>query len=353
MNRLLHLVSGLIILCLVSCNSPSDNSSDSGQKPDREEADRATEGRIAPQRKDSLDIVLEQEPNNTEALLMRGRSRLKRGDLQNALFDFQRIKAIDSNNTGMLLSLGELYMRRNQSRQAKNVWQNCANVDPQAVDCRINLGRLYTSIQDYKPALEYLNQAIDIDPYNAEAHLLKGLVIRDGVRDTSLALSFVQKATELDQNYIDALDLMGVMLSNQGDTLAPYYYQRILDIEPDRSDIYYKLGVHYMDLDEINKALESYTKAVSLNPYDADSYYNLGYIFTVSLKDFREARDYFTKSINARPEQNYKAYYGRGYAYEMLGDVINAKKDYVKAVELLPLYQPAMEGIARINAKSK
>ncbi len=307
-------------------------------------------GETKQERLDSLDRLLKQEPNNVEALLLRGQRGMKRGDLQNALFDFQRIREIDSTNSAMLLSLGELYMRRNQSREAKNSWIKCAKFDAEALDCRINLGRLYASIQDYDPALKYLNQAIDIDPYNAEAHLLKGVVIRDGVGDTNLALSFIQRATELNQEYIEALDLMGVMLSAKQDTLAPYYYKRILALEPERADIYYKLGVYYMNADKINRALESYTKATQLNPYDADSYYNMGYIFTVQVKDYREAKKYFDKSINARPKQNYKAYYGRGYAYEMLGDVINAEKDYLKCLELLPMYTPAKEGINRIRA---
>ncbi len=344
----------IIAISLSACNSASQDSEADQKGSENSQPDStAPQGQIAPSdRLDSLDAVLKSDPNNLEALTLRGKKRMKRGDLQNALFDFQRVQEIDSTYQDMLLALGELYMRRNQSRQARDAWLSCANNSPQALDCRINLGRLYASVQDYKPALNFLNEAIEIDPYNAEAHLLKGVVIRDGVRDTNLALTFIQRATELDQEYVEALDLMGVMLADKEDTLAPYYYKRILNIDPERWDIYYKLGVYYMNQDEINRALEAYTKATQINPYDADSYYNMGYLFTTQVKDYREAKKYFSQSIQAKPNNNYKAYYGRAYAYEMLGDVINAEKDYLKSLELLPLYQPAREGLARVR-KSK
>ncbi len=351
MIRLRHLLFLSLTILVSACNSNEPAKKENLQNAKSEDNPLLQNQEQAPERLDSLDAVLQQDPNNIEALVLRGAKRLQRGDLQNALFDFQRAKEIDSTNAEMLLLLGDLYMRRNQSRQARDAWLSCANNNPKAVDCRINLGRLYASIQDYKPALEFLNQAIEIDAYNAEAHLLKGVVIRDGVQDTNLALTFIQRATELDQQYVEALDLMGVTLANKGDTLAPYYYNRILKISPERWDIHYKLGVYYMDQDEINKAIEQYTKATQLNPYDSDSYYNLGYIFTTTVKDYREAKNYFTKSIEAKPDNNYKAFYGRGFAYEMLGDVINAEKDYLKSLELLPLYQPAKLGLARIRNK--
>ena len=102
-----------------------------------------------------------------------------------------------------------------------------------------------------------------------------------------------------------------------------------------------------MNTDQPNKAIEAYTQATEINPQDADSYYNLGFMF-IEMKDYATARDYFAKGIQANPE-SYKSYYGRGYAYEMLGDVINAQEDYQKVLELLPQHDPAREGLRRVT----
>lgn len=305
-----------------------------------------TQNKMSPE--DSLNIILKAEPNNIRALLLRARINFQEGDQRQAIFDIQRLQSIDSLNPEMLYLRGEIEMQKNQSRAAKNSWEKCAKVDPTAINCRLNLGKMYASLNEHKKALDYLNQVIEIDEFNPEAYFYKGIVIRNFKQDTALALNYFQKAIELKQDYFEALDMMGVSLAAMGDTLAPYYYKRILDIDPNRADIYYKIGVYYRSQDDLNRAIEAYTKSTQIDPNYSDSYYNLGVIF-IDLKEYGDARDYFSKAIKAQPKNNYKAYYGRAYAFEMLGDVLNAQKDYRKSLEQLPMYKPAMEGLARVK----
>lgn len=102
-----------------------------------------------------------------------------------------------------------------------------------------------------------------------------------------------------------------------------------------------------MGLGNINRALESYTKAIQLDPGNADSYYNLAFMY-VELKEYDQARENFSKAIRFQ-ERNYKAYYGRGFTFEVVGDIGNARKDYEKALEILPIYKPAGEALSRLN----
>jgi len=341
---------GLAFLFITACK-PTQSEDANASSNDTQVKIENRDAQIPPQKGplDSLNQVILAEPNNLEAFSERGRLFLRAGNQQNAWLDFQRAFNIDSMYPPLLLPLGDLYMQRNQSRKARNAWTNCATSDPQSIDCRLNLVKLHASVQDYKPALKYVDEIIAIDEYFAPAYLYKGIIIRDSRKDTSLALQYFQKATEVDQEYLEALDLMGVTLASRGDTLARFYYERILAIQPKNADIYYKLGVHYMDLDEINRAIEAYTKATQIDPNHADSFYNLGYIFTTTVKDYREALNYYAQSIKADPERNYKAYFGRGYAYEMLGDVQKAEADYRKTLALLPIHKPAKDGLDRLK----
>lgn len=346
--RIWKSLAALSLLLIWSCQSePQTEENNTKTKQDSLQSN-LPKAKVNP-KLDSLNAVLEGDPNNLTALVARGSFMLRNGNQQNAWLDFQRAFAIDSMNPDLLLNLGELYMIRNQSRQARNMWTNCAMADPEAIECRLNLVKIHASIKNFEPALRYANELIEIDEFFAPAYLYKGIIIRDSRQDTNLALSYFQKATELDQDYVEALDLTGVTLAQRGDTLAQYYYKRILELQPNNAEVYYKLGVHYMNIDELNRAIEAYTKATQINPQHSDAFYNLGYIFTVIVKDYREAKEYYSKSIAADPEHNYKAYYGRGYAYEMLGDVINAEKDYRKTIELLPVHRPAKEGLDRIR----
>ena len=66
------------------------------------------------------------------------------------------------------------------------------------------------------------------------------------------------------------------------------------------------------------------------------------------LKLYREATRYFTDAVEVDP-QYYQAYYNRGYSFELMGDVGNAKKDYQYALSIQPDYTMAAKGLSRVN----
>lgn len=343
--RIYFLLSVVLILGLSACQN-AQNKNPSGDSENTPIAD--TLPNVNPMQRDSISATLQKDPNNYEALLARAERYVRQKNFAKADMDLRRAKQIDSTRLDYLQVSAQRYMEQNRSREARNQWVQCIKYYPKNIPCRVELGKLYTSLNDFKGALKYLNEAIELDPYNAEALFYKGIVIRNRNKDTTLALTYFQKAIELEPDYTEALDMLATTLVQIGDTMAPYYLKRLARQQPNTSNVYYKMGVYYMNAGELNRAIESYTKATQLNPNDAESYYNLGYIF-IELKEYQDARDYFSRSIKARRENNYKSFYGRGYAHEVLGDIINAKKDYRTCLEQLPMYKPAMEGLNRIN----
>ena len=103
----------------------------------------------------------------------------------------------------------------------------------------------------------------------------------------------------------------------------------------------------YQETADFNNAIETYTTIIQIDPNYKFAYFNLGYIHLVYLKVYDVAIDYFTKAIKADPAYA-EAYYNRGYSFELRGDMINAKTDYKKALELKTNYQKAIEGLNRV-----
>ncbi len=256
--------------------------------------------------------------------------------------------ALDTGLAELRAAKGELHYLLNQGRYAKNEWEICLKIDPKNKKCLSNLAELSIAITDYERALELTNTLIEIDNNNAQAYFMKGIIVRDLKNDTGLALQYFQNAIDIKQDYVEAIDLVAVTLAQRGDTLAKFYYQRLLEMNPNDALTYFKLGVFYMQQNKFNRALENYTKAVQLNPKDVDSYYNMGFMH-LNIRQFATARDYFSRAIAVEPERAFKSYYGRGYAQEMLGDVLNARKDYRKALEILPMHTPSQKALSRVN----
>lgn len=337
MRKLILFSLGLLFLA--SCN---DNPDGSGNE--NTDTPRASSGDT---RLDALNDEVDNGANKALAYVDRAKYFMEKEDYTRARLDIENGLAVDSNISELHWLKGEYYYLQNKTRISRNAWERCATLDPAETQCRISLAKLYIAVKDYPKALENVNEVLELNEFNSTGYFLKGIIVRDLRRDTTLALQYMQKSIDLRQDYLEAIDAMAVLLAARKDTLAKFYYERILNIDPNRSDVYYKLGLYYMNRGETNRALESYTKAIQLNPSDADSYYNLGFMH-VELNLYPQARDYFSKAINARA-RNYKALYGRGYCFEKLGDVLNAKKDYELALEYLPIYEPAKQSLNRVN----
>jgi tetratricopeptide (TPR) repeat protein len=91
-------------------------------------------------------------------------------------------------------------------------------------------------------------------------------------------------------------------------------------------------GLAKYHLTDYYGAIEDFTKAIKVNPNDADTYYNRG-VAKSSLGDIKGAIADFTKAIKINPNYDY-AYYNRGLAKYPLGDKNGSCQDARKAQQL-------------------
>jgi len=105
------------------------------------------------------------------------------------------------------------------------------------------------------------------------------------------------------------------------------------------AEYWFNLGYYYAEAGLYDKAIEAYTKAIALDPNDADAYSNRGAAYYSKGQYDRAIEDY-NKAIALDP--NYAdAYYNRGVAYAKKGQYDRAIEDYNKAIALDPNYAKA------------
>jgi tetratricopeptide (TPR) repeat protein len=109
--------------------------------------------------------------------------------------------------------------------------------------------------------------------------------------------------------------------------------------EPNRGEAYSNRGLAYAGLNQHERAIEDYNKAVELNPEGAEAYSNRGTVYA-GLNQYESAIEDYNKAVELNPE-GAGAYYNRGLTYARSNQHERAIEDYNKAVELNPEYVEA------------
>lgn len=111
-------------------------------------------------------------------------------------------------------------------------------------------------------------------------------------------------------------------------------YSAAIDIQPNNAYFYNDRGRAYNSLGEYWKAISDFDKAIKLDTEFAVAYNNRGYAYN-GLGEYDKAISDFDKAVKLEPEFAV-AYSNRGHAYNGLGEYNKAISNFDKAIELNP-----------------
>jgi tetratricopeptide (TPR) repeat protein len=112
-------------------------------------------------------------------------------------------------------------------------------------------------------------------------------------------------------------------------------WSHVIEQEPRNIPLAYtNLGSVYQKKGQLDKAMESFDKAIALDPLDYMAYINRGVIFD-KVGQFSMALESFNKAVVLSPSE-FAAYYNRGLTYDKIGDIDDAIQDFERAAILKP-----------------
>lgn len=337
------------LFILVSCNNGQKNKtgvSNSDEKPEKKEV------KETPTPDTSLKSINQKIRNDlNNPALYRKRALIYAGqqDYQAAMADMERAIQLAPDSGVYYLTKADFLFKLNQFDQAYKVAEECVSKNPESAECYLKLSQYNLFFQKYEKSIEYADKALRIDIYNPNAYFIKGINFLE-VGDTSAAISSLQTAVEQDQNFLRAYLQLGLIHYKENHPLTEEYYKNAFRIDSTNMEAHYNLGMYYQRNEMYNKALKVYTKMTKINPDYRESYFNMGFIHLHDLKVYNVAAQYFTEAIEVSPKYA-EAYYNRGYSYELMGDIMKARKDYKKALEIKPQYDNAAKGLSRVEKK--
>ena len=183
-----------------------------------------------------LDWVLKLEPDNAEALFMKGLVYRAEGLNIPAADHLQRAVQSDPDLVDGYLLLGELF------EQAKNplalkYYQNALRIQPDHKEARLAIANYYWTSDDYSAALASLDELITLDPFYTKALYNRGLIFLE-LDSIDKAYLSMEMAVKSDPTFAMAHYYLGHAMERKGDlNRARTHYINAQNLSPTNKKI--------------------------------------------------------------------------------------------------------------------
>jgi|GEM_PF-1256466 len=165
---------------------------------------------------------------------------------------------------------------------------------------------------------------------------------------------YQSKQAEINSAVADHYSQAFISIVQDGDKKeAIEEFTQALRLNPNNANTYFNRGFVRSDLGDKKGALDDYNQALRLNPNDADTYNSRGNVRR-DLGDKKGALDDYNQALRLNPNDA-DAYYNRGIVRSDLGDKKGALDDYNQALRLNPNFDKAYynRGIFRSDLGDK
>ena len=294
-----------------------------------------------------LTEALKKDPQNADLYRERAKLYLEAGKLTEALNDINRALGINSEKAVYYLTRSDIYFASGKAQPARQDLSTAIAKEPENTEALMKIAELHLYFREYQECTDYIKKTLAIDPDYPQAYFMMGFVYKEK-GDTNKAIRQFQITTEKDRKHYHAFLQLGLLHASRKNPLAIDYYRNALDIKPTSTEALYNLAMFYQENKMYNQAIEAYTNIIKLDNKYKFAYFNLGYIHLEMLGVNSAAADYFSKAIQVDPYYA-EAYYNKGVALERMGDVVNARYNFQKALEYKHNYDLAIEGLNRLD----
>ena len=188
---------------------------------------------------EQCDKNMQQSEKNSTSYWIRGACLAEKGRLDEAEKTARKALELYPDDSLNLSGLGIILSKKGNNNEAIEYHKRAVSVKPKSIGFRFNLAKAYFKI----------NQMDDAE------------------KNYKMVL-------EMDENYVEALNDYGALLSNRGEhSKALEYLNRALDIEPTDVEALINTGITYAKIDDYENAIKCIDKAIHMHPKNARALY--------------------------------------------------------------------------------
>ena len=278
--------------------------------------------------------LLTADPNNVEAAYWLGQTYLQNTDNTDSVAAkalYQKTLQANPQSALMMVGVGQVELMEGKLQDARNRFETAINLtkkrDLDEILLAVGRANVDAKNGDAVYAVEKLKQAADRNKKSAAIQLVLGDAYRKLIDGANATIAY-QNALALDPGNARASFMIGRIYETQGygqEAIYMKYYNDAINADPQFAPVFYWLYSYFYERD-VNKARDYLTKYIAVADKDSKNCYAEASLLYVS-KLYQQAIDKADGCITGAAGKPFPNLYGlKAYAYDKLGDSLNAKK---------------------------
>lgn len=299
-----------------------------------------------------LEKALKLFPKDEETLYNLGFVHSEMDDYQNAYEYFKKLININPKHIDAFNSLGMLFARQGKISDSIFVYQKGIENNPSSAVLHNNLGNVYYDTGNFEKAVGFFKKSGELDPAFNERLYHLGISSMLKEDDVSGAMAKLEEAAKKNINKAkDAHDLGIAYMDRKMFDKAIESFNKALTIDPNYLSAYTSLGACYQNKERYDLAIKAYEKALTLNPKSAKIYNTIGLIYD-KLDKPETAVTAYRKAVALDPTYA-NSHYMLGQVYQNRGSTDKAVAEFTKHIRIHEhgaMVDDAMQRIAEIKS---
>jgi tetratricopeptide (TPR) repeat protein len=215
----------------------------------------------------AADEIIQYDPNNYKAKLIRTSAKVGMGDTGNARKELMEILAANPRSSDAQFQLGLVNFQEGKLKDAEEWFRKLHQETPADPRGLIGIVETYVSLNKFDQALAMLQEELRKAPERSN--------FRMALANTAV------RAAKYD--------------------LAITEYSKLLEAEPRSYDVLLRLGETYRFNNQIDKAIETFKKAKEVNPNDTQAYLRIALLYE-DMSRRQESRPIYEQILKMEPD---------------------------------------------------
>jgi len=255
-------------------------------------------------------------------------------------------------------ALGRLYFEKrppdlDNALKYYDQYAQCADTLLTAEE-HLRLGTMYVASKDSSKAVPQLSRAVAMDSSLAKDANFQLGFLYFARKDFNAAIPYFEAALRADSVFMPALLNIGLAkLAVKEPSAGIYYLRRALEVNPKETRARIWIAQTLTSLDSLPEALEMYQSAIAPDSVEAaratnaDALRGAGVVLLLQ-KNWGEAIPHLERAVALEPD-NIQGHIWLAQAYSNSGEVMKAKAEFNKAIDINPNNPDAIKGLELIR----